>query len=83
MRHRPRSLEDSGGRSPLIIKNLNPYPQPPTNTRSPTLNTEEPQEARAAGVYHLAGGCVVTDADLEADAARFEVGESTGEWRIV
>ena len=35
------------------------------------------------GVYHLAGGCVVTDADLEADAARFEVGESTGEWRIV
>ena len=41
------------------------------------------QEARAASVYHLAGGFVVTDADLEADAARFEVGESTGEWRIV
>ena len=41
------------------------------------------QEACATGVYHLAGGCVVTDADLEADAARFEVGECTGEWRIV
>ena len=41
------------------------------------------QEACATGVYLLAGGFVVTDADLEADAARFEVGESTGEWRIV
>ena len=41
------------------------------------------QEARAAGVYHLAGGFVVTDADLEADAARFEVGECTGEWRAL
>ena len=40
-------------------------------------------EACETSVYHLAGGCVVTDADLEADAARFEVGESTGEWRIV
>ena len=38
------------------------------------------QEARAASVYHLAGGFVVTDADLEADAARFEDGESAGEW---
>jgi putative 2-hydroxy-3-oxopropionate reductase len=27
--------------------------------------------------------CVVTDADLEADAARFEDGECIGEWRIV
>ena len=42
VRHRPRSLEDSGGRSPLIIKDLTPYPQPPTNTRSPTLNSEDP-----------------------------------------
>ncbi|MDU5164397.1 MAG: hypothetical protein E6212_07585, partial [Actinomyces sp.] len=33
---------DSGGRSPLIIKDLDLYPQPPTNTRSPTLNSEEP-----------------------------------------
>ena len=41
------------------------------------------QEARAASVYHLAGGFVVTDADLEADAARFEVGECTGEWRVL
>ena len=35
-------LEDRGGRSPLIIKDLDLYPQPPTNTRSPTLNSEEP-----------------------------------------
>ena len=35
-------LDDSGGRSPLIIKDLDLYPQPPTNTRSPTLNPEEP-----------------------------------------
>ena len=42
MRHRPRSFEDRGGRSPLIIKDLDLYPQPPTNTRSPTLNSEEP-----------------------------------------
>ena len=41
------------------------------------------QGARETGVYHLAGGCVVTDADLEADAARFEDGECSGEWRIV
>ena len=37
-----RSFEDRGGRSPLIIKDLDLYPQPPTNTRSPTLNSEEP-----------------------------------------
>ena len=37
-----RSFEDSGGRSPLIIKDLDLYPQPPLNTRSPTLNSEEP-----------------------------------------
>ena len=41
------------------------------------------QRARETGTYHLASGYVVTDADLEADAARFEVGERTGEWRIV
>jgi len=29
-------------RGPLIIKDLDLYPQPPTNTRSPTLNSEEP-----------------------------------------
>lgn len=40
-------------------------------------------EACPTGVYHLAGGCVVTDADLEADAARFEDGECTGEWRVL
>ena len=42
VRHRPRSCDDSGGRSPLIIRDLDLYPQPPTNTRSPTLNPEEP-----------------------------------------
>ena len=42
VRHRPRSFEDSGGRSPLITWDLDLYPQPPTNTRSPTLNSEEP-----------------------------------------
>ena len=31
-----------GGASPLIIKDLDLYPQPPTNTHSPTLNSEEP-----------------------------------------
>lgn len=41
------------------------------------------QEVCETGVYYLAGGCVVTNADLEADAARFEDGECTGEWRIV
>ena len=29
--------------NPLIIKDLDLYPHPPTNTRSPTLNYEEPQ----------------------------------------
>ena len=43
VRHRPRSFEDRGGRSPLIIKDLDLYPQPPTNTHSPTLNSEEPE----------------------------------------
>lgn len=41
------------------------------------------QEACATGVYLLAGGFVVTDADLEADAARFEDGECTGEWKVL
>ena len=31
-----------GSRRPFIIKDLDLYPQPPTNTRSPTLNSEEP-----------------------------------------
>ena len=42
VRHRQRSLKTAGGRSPLIIKDLDLYPQPPSNTRSPTLNSEEP-----------------------------------------
>ena len=42
VRHRPTSFEDRGGRSPLITWDLDLYPQPPTNTRSPTLNSEEP-----------------------------------------
>ena len=45
VRHRPRSFEDRGGRSPLITWDLDLYPQPPTNTRSPTLNSEEPHKA--------------------------------------
>ena len=49
-----------------------------SDERSVTAN-----EAHQAGVYLLAGGFVVTDADLEADAARFEVGECTGEWRAL
>ena len=40
-----RSFEERGGRSPLIIKDLDLYPQPPTNTWSPTLNSEEPEIA--------------------------------------
>ena len=31
-----------GSRRPFIIKDLDLYPQPPTNTRSPTLTSEEP-----------------------------------------
>ena len=46
VRHRPRSCEGSGGRSSLIIKDLDLYPQPPTNTHSPTLNSEEPHFCR-------------------------------------
>ena len=34
--------DDGMGGSPLMIKDLDLYPQPPTNTRSPTLNSEEP-----------------------------------------
>ena len=38
-------LDNGRARSPLIIKDLDLYPQPPTNTRSPTLNSEEPEVA--------------------------------------
>jgi len=31
--------------------------------------------------YRLAGGITVTDADLEADAQRFEAGECDGAWK--
>jgi len=52
-----RSFEDRGGRSPLIIKDLDLYPQPPLNTRSPTLNSEEPYNGLFAfeGVGVLGG----------------------------
>ena len=43
VRHRPGSLT-IGSRSPLIIRDLDLYPQPPTNTRSPALNSEEPEK---------------------------------------
>ena len=47
----PEVLESSRGRSPLIIKDLDLYPQPPTNTRSPTLNSEEPQIRHPYGCH--------------------------------
>ena len=37
--------DDGMGGSPLIIKDLDLYPQPPTNTRSLILNSEEPYYA--------------------------------------
>ena len=33
--------------------------------------------------YRLAGGITVTDADLEADAQRFEAGECDGVWKVL
>ena len=39
----PKDLNDSRGTSPLIIKDLDLYPQPPTNTHSPTPNSEKPK----------------------------------------
>ena len=61
VRHRPRSFEECGGRSPLIIKDLDLYPQPPTNTRSPTLNSEEPEKGHLPALalylrYRQTGG---------------------------
>jgi len=35
-------LEISGGRSPLIIEDLDVYTQLPRTTGAPTLNSEEP-----------------------------------------
>lgn len=35
------------------------------------------------GTYRLAGGITVTDADLEADAQRFEAGEYDGAWKVL
>ena len=35
------------------------------------------------GTYRLVGGITVTDADLEADAQRFEAGECDGAWKVV
>ena len=33
--------------------------------------------------YRLAEGITVTDADLEADAQRFEAGECGGAWKVL
>lgn len=35
------------------------------------------------GTYRLSGGITVTDADLEADAQRFEAGEYDGAWKVI
>ena len=40
--------------------------------------TTKPEET-----YRLAGGITVTDADLEADAQRFEAGECDGAWKVL
>ena len=58
VRRRPRSCEDRGGRSPLIIKDLDVYPQPPTNTHSPTLNSEEPVIGTPCKNPKYSNGCV-------------------------
>ena len=42
-------LEISGGRSPLIIEDLDVYPQLPDATGAPTLNSEEPVKR---GLHH-------------------------------
>ena len=39
--------------------------------------------AKPEETYRLAGGITVTDADLEADAQRFEAGECDGEWKVL
>lgn len=38
---------------------------------------------KSEGTYRLAGGMTVTDADLEADAQRFEAGECDGSWKVL
>ena len=35
------------------------------------------------GTYRLGGRMTVTDADLEADAQRFEAGECDGAWKVL
>jgi len=35
------------------------------------------------GNYRVAGGMTVTDADVEADAQRFEAGELDGSWKVL
>ena len=66
-----RSFEDRGGRSPLIIKDLDLYPQPPLNTRSPTLNSEEPPipRKRRFGIFvsaEVTGGYLPRSTGVEA-----------------
>lgn len=34
-------LNDSGDRSPIFVNDLDLYPQPPNNTRSPALNSKD------------------------------------------
>ena len=44
--------------SPLIIKDLDLYPQPPTNTWSPTLNSEEPNNPLTTNGLFIIEGVV-------------------------
>jgi len=44
--------------SPRIIKDLDLYPQPPTNTHSPTLNSEEPVIGTPCKNPKYSNGCV-------------------------
>ena len=56
VRHCRGPLTTAGGRSPLIIKDLDLYPQPPTNTHSPTLNSEEPDSRYQLSAQLHVGG---------------------------
>ena len=43
----------------------------------------EAMSTKPEETYRLAEGITVTDADLEADAQRFEAGECDGAWKVL